>query len=61
MTMLHIVDGVGTKVEYSGENVPIPRIGDAIDMGYAPAPIVKQVLWRYMYSTLVVHVWVVVA
>ena len=49
MTMLKIVDGVGNKVEFNGENVPIPRIGDAIDMGYAPAPI------------SVVHVWVVVA
>ena len=25
----------------------IPRIGDKIDMGYAPAPTVKEVLWNF--------------
>jgi hypothetical protein len=31
--------------------VVIPRVGDKVNMGYAPAPTVKEVLWDYGEGT----------
>ena len=39
-----IIDGMGNVKTIENTTV-VPRVGDHIDMGYTPAPVVKTVLW----------------
>ena len=48
MMKLTIKDEFNNTIIATGDNIPIPRVGDRVDMKkYVPAPTVGTVLWDY--------------
>ncbi len=39
-----------------GDNIPVPRLGDHVDLGYTPTPKVTTVLWNYDKCEVIVAV-----
>lgn len=48
MITISIVDPLSKKcITSTGNPAAIPRVGDRVDMGYDPAPKVRDVTWQY--------------